>query len=202
MRPQALLTISVITFALAPAVAGAQSPTSIEHRAVLFVDGGYARTIAPESLMGDGGSVSGGVGFELTPGKTIQGIINYVKYDHTGTSSTFDGRVVFIGAEFVFQSQRPRVQPFVSVGGGIFDIEDTRVNQRLVSPGRTIVDPPIPREFSFKGATSSGGVEFRLTEHASIRAGARIHLVLDVVRPDDSIPFMIFRPSIGAAFRW
>lgn len=190
----------IITLALMPAMAGAQTP--LEHRKVVFVEGGYARTVAPESLIGDGGSISGGFGFRLTPGKTIQGLVHYLKYDRNDAQVTFDGHLGFVGAEIVFQSNRPRVQPFVSVGAGVLYANDIRITRREISPGRIIVDPTQERSFTLKAMTASGGIDVRLNEHASIRAGARFHGVLEGVRPDDSIPFMVFRPNIGAAFRF
>jgi hypothetical protein len=187
---------------LAPAIAGAQTTTTFDRRHVVFAEIGYARTIHDEGLLGDGGSGSGGYGYRLTPGKTIQGLVSYASYYHEGVSSTFDGRALFVGAEIAFQSTRPRFRPFVTVGAGVLDFDDTRVNRREISPGRTMVDPPIARVFTLPGMTGSGGIDFYINEHASIRAGVRIHGVLGGVTAESSSPFMIFRPSVGAAFRW
>ena len=188
-----------ITLALRPAIAAAQT-TSLEHRQVAFGDLGYARVFDDEGFLGSGVSVSGGMGFRLTPGKTIQGIIDYLPYHRDVEWLTFDGRVVFVGAEIAFQSNRPKARPFVTVGVGFFDDRGTWIQKRQISVTQRIEEPPIARDFTLAAMTSSAGIDIHVSEQASIRVGVRFHGLLDT--GDDLAPHTIFRPSIGALWRW
>jgi hypothetical protein len=190
------------TLALTSTVARAQTITS-DDRYVVFAEIGFARTVAPESLIGDGPSVSGGFGFKVTPGKTIQGIVNHVLYYRDVEWQVLDGRVTFVGAEIAFHSNRPRFRPFITVGPGVFAMDDIWIKKRFISPGRILIDPPIHRNHILMAMTASGGVDIGVAEDMSIRLGARVHAVLDrQVGPDDVLPFMIFRPNIGAVWRF
>jgi hypothetical protein len=185
-----------LTLALTPAIAAAQT-TSLEHRLVAFGDLGYARVFDDEGLLGTGASLSGGIGFRLTPGKTLQALVDYMPYHREAESFTFDGRVVFVGAEMAFQSNRPKVRPFVTVGVGFFDDHGSWVHKRQIDPSQGTTGA---RDFTLAAMTSSGGIDVRVSEQASIRVGLRFHGLLDT--GDDAAPHTIFRPSIGALWRW
>ena len=186
-----------IALTLTPAIAGAQTT---EHRTVAFADLGYARTLDDEGVLGSGASLSGGMGFRLTPGKTIQGIVDYVWYHRDVEWLTFDGRVIFIGAEMAFQSNRPKVRPFVTVGVGVFDDHGVWIQKRQIGPTQRVSEPPITRDYTLAAMTSSGGIDFHVSEHASIRVSVRFHGLLDT--GEDLAPHTIIRPSIGAVWRW
>jgi hypothetical protein len=197
--PGKLALMLGIALTLAPALAAAQTPTS-EHRRVIFADLGYARTLDDEGVLGSGASLSGGFGFRLTPGKTIQGIVDYVSYNRDVEWLTFDGRVIFVGAEMAFQSNRPKVRPFVTVGVGVFDDQGVWIPKRQIGPTERVSDPPITRNYTLAAMTSSGGIDIRVSEQASVRIGVRFHGLLDT--GDDLAPHTIFRPSIGGVWRW
>lgn len=48
--------------------------------------------------------------------------------------------------------------------------------------------------------TASTGLDFRVSDRASVRAGMRFHGLLDT--GDDLAAHIILQPAIGAAFRW
>lgn len=198
MIGKSVLTLG-IALTLAPAIAGAQNTTS-EHRTVGFADVGYARTLDDEGVLGSGASISGGFGYRLTPGKTIQSIVDYVWYNRDVAWLTFEGRVLFLGAEMAFQSNRPKVRPFVTVGAGFFDDRGVSIRKLQIGPARHIPEPPIPRHYTVAAMTSSAGIDIRASDRASIRVGVRFHGLLD--RADDLAPHMIVRPSVGWLWRW
>jgi hypothetical protein len=181
------------------ATAAAQGVAN-EPRAVVFADVGYARMWDDEGLLGSGASLSGGGGFKVTRRVTIQALVDRVGYHRDVEWLTFDGRVLFAGVEAAFQLTRPRVRPFVTVGIGVFDDRGTWIRKTMVAPFQTVVEPPIIRDYTLSASTASGGIDFRLTDHASIRASVRIHGLL--ARGDDLAPHTIIRPGIGAAWSW
>lgn len=50
--------------------------------------------------------------------------------------------------------------------------------------------------------TSSGGLDVKVSERTSTRAGLRFHELLDPVGGRDLAQHTIFQPIVGAAFRW
>lgn len=169
-------------------------------RRVVFADIGYARTYDDEGLLGSGAALRGGAGLRVTPRLTIQAVVDRIPYYRDIEYLRFDGRVLFGGVELAFQSSRPHVRPFITIGVGAFD--DDRM-----SIAKTIVDPLLPRvetsresHYSFGMFTSSGGVDIRVSDRASIRAGVRLHGLLNT--GNDAVPHSIIQPTIGAAYRW
>ena len=97
----------------------AQAPA--EPRGVVFASVGYARTADDEGLLGAGAALSVGAGLRVTPGLTVQAVFDRIPYHRDEDYLAFDGRVLFIGVEAAFQSQRPRVRPFVTIGAGVMN---------------------------------------------------------------------------------
>jgi hypothetical protein len=58
----------------------------------------------------------------------------------------------------------------------------------------------VPRNYTLAAMTSSGGVDFRVSDRASIRASFRFHGLLDT--GDDLAPHIILQPVIGLGWRW
>src|SRR5687768_6067764 len=99
---------------VAAATSAAAQPAS-EPRGVVFAGVGYARTTDDEGLLGAGAALSLGAGLRVTRGLSVQAVFDRIPYHRDEDYLAFDGRVLFIGVEAAFQSQRPRVRPFVTI---------------------------------------------------------------------------------------
>src|SRR5688500_10803254 len=111
-----VLVALLVAFAVLPAAAQTadDQPRGIAVGAV-----GYARTWDDEGLLGGGTALSGGIGYRLTRRLTLQAIVDRIPYDRDVEWLTFEGRVLFAGAEASFQSARPKVRPFATIGFGV-----------------------------------------------------------------------------------
>ena len=186
------------TLALAAAPAAAQPN---EGRGVAFADVAYARTWDDEGLLGTGAALRGGAGFRLTRRLTVQAVVDRIPYYKNEEHLTFDGRVLFGGAELAFQSSRPRVRPFVTIGAGLMHDERIWIHKTATSADpRTRIETRTDHEYTLTMLTTSFGFDFRVNDRASIRAGVRHHGLLDT--GDDLAPHSIIQPFVGAAYRW
>jgi hypothetical protein len=195
----AKICIALVVVGLLSTHAAAQTVVR-QPRGVVFGDLGYARTWDDEGLLGSGGSISSGVGFNVTRRLTIQALVERIPYHRDVEWLMFDGRVLFAGIEAGLQSDRPRVRPFATVGIGSFDDRGTWIRKTMIAPFQTIAEPPITRDYTLMAMTGSGGIDIRASDHASIRLSIRFHGVLDT--SDDLAPHSIVQPGIGAAWRW
>jgi hypothetical protein len=184
---------------LAPLTAAAQIDSS-ERRRVLFGDVGYARTWDDEGLLGQGASLSGGIGFSLTPRFAVQAIIQRIPYYRDVEWLTFDGRVLFVGAEAAFQSTKSTVRPFATAGIGMFNDDGVWIRKTTVSPTLPRVEERVKRTYTLSALTASGGIDFSISGRTSIRTSLRFHGLLDT--GDDLAPHIIIQPGVGIIWRW
>jgi hypothetical protein len=182
---------------LAPVSASAQSA----ERGSAFADLGWARTWDDEGLLGSGMSLSGGVGLRLTKVLSLQAIVERIAYERDIDYLTFDGRVVFVGAEAAFQYGTRRVRPFWTIGAGFFNDDGTYVRKTLIDPRLPpVVEEPIERHYTLGAMTASGGIDVPVSGQLSVRAGVRFHGLLKT--GDDAAPHTIIQPSVGVAWRF
>ncbi len=171
------------------------------HRIVVFGDLGRARTYDDEGFLGNGMSLTAGAGYRLTERLTIQAIAERIAYKRDISYLTFDGRVIFVGAEAAFQYGTRRVRPFWTIGAGFFNDDGIDVRKRIVDPRLPPVeDERGERHFTLAAMTASGGIDIPVAKRWSVRAGVRFHGLLDT--GDDAAPHLNLQPSIGLAWRW
>ena len=151
---------------------------AVQPRGVVFAGLGYARTIDDEGLLGTGTALSVGAGLRVTPVLTVQAVFDRIPYHRDADYLAFDGRVLFIGVEAAFQSQRPRVRPFVTIGGGVMNDQKDWTHLTQTGPGQSRVEDVTEHEYRLAMMRSSGGVDFRLTDALSLRAGLTFHGLL------------------------
>jgi outer membrane protein with beta-barrel domain len=191
------LAVALLFFLMPAAPARAQTDAP---RRVVFGDLGYSRTWDDEGLLGSGAALRGGVGFRLTPRLTLQAVVDRVPYHRDIEYLKVDGRVLYGGVELGFLSANPRVRPYITIGIGRFKDDGVWVFKHFTGPGSQREEEAIPRHYSAGMFTSSGGVEVRMSDRTSIRAGLRLHGLLNT--GNDALPHTIIQPTIGVAYRW
>jgi len=194
------LTTCAVLFFIGTTTAAAQT-ASQAHR-IVFADVGYARTLDDEGYLGSGAATSAGVGFWVSPRWTIQATVDRIPYFRDIDYLRFDGRVIFAGVEAAFLSSNPNVRPYFTVGAGLMDDHRIWINKTTIDPRLPRVEERSDLHYRLKMFTSSTGLDFRVTERTSIRAGVRLHGLLDTGGGRDLAPHTIIQATIGAAFRW
>jgi hypothetical protein len=107
---------------LVPHSVNAQAAT---ERLVAFGDIGIAKTADDEGVLGNGMSLSGGLGVRLSQKLTVQAILERIGYHRDVDYLRIEGRVIFAGVEASWLWKPGRVQPFVTVGAGFFNDDGT-----------------------------------------------------------------------------
>jgi hypothetical protein len=193
---------------LVPGGAAAQTADPAQ-RAVVFAELGYARTWDDEGLLGTGAGLAAGAGFRLTPRVTLQAIVERIPYYRDAEHLTFDGRVLFVGAEAAFQTSGRIVRPFATIGAGLMmddgvwirkSIQPARIDPQTSIVEFTRIEERVERDYRLSAMTASGGLDVAVSERISIRAGVRFHGLLDT--GDDLAPHTIIQPFAGVAWRW
>lgn len=186
---------------LAGTATAAAQPAS-EPWGVVFADVGYARTVDDEGYLGNGAAVRVGVGVRVSSRWTIQAIVDRIPYFRDIEYLRFDGRVIVGGVEAAFLSANPKVRPYFTVGAGVMDDDRIWIHKTTIDPRLPRVEERSDLHYRLKMFTSSTGVDVRVAEGTSIRAGLRLHGLIDTGGGKDLAPHTIVQPTIGAAFRW
>jgi hypothetical protein len=152
--------------------------------------------------LGSGAAVHAGAGFRVSPRWTIQAIVDRVPYYRDIDYLRFDGRVLFAAVKAAFLSRNAKVRPYFTLGAGVMDDDRIWINKRTVDPRLPRVKERSDLHYGLNMFTTSGGLDFGVSERTSIRAGLRLHGLLDTGRGRDLAPHTILQPTIGAAFRW
>jgi hypothetical protein len=195
MKPLLLAIVAVIVV-----VADARAQPAPEARGVIFAGLGYARTVDDEGLLGTGPALHLGAGLRVTGRLTVQAVFDRIPYHREVEYLEFDGRVLFAGVEAAFQSRRPRVRPFVTIGGGVMTDRKRWTHRTLIGPGQTRVDEVTEHAYTLAAVRSSGGLDIRLSEALSLRAGVTFHGLLG--KADDLAAHGILQPTAALAWRW
>jgi hypothetical protein len=167
---------------------------------IAVADVGYATTLDDEGLLGRGAALSLGVGRRMTPRLTIQAVFDRIPYHRNEDYLEFDGRVVMGGVEVAFQSSRPRVRPFMTVGVVFGNDRKLWTHKTQIGPAQFRADSITEHEYSVAMTRFAGGLDIRVSERASIRASLRWHGLLNTGQ--DLAAHNIVTPTIGAAWRW
>jgi hypothetical protein len=192
------LLLAMLAVLLAVPDAEAQHPA--EPRGVIFGGLGYARTVDDEGLLGTGPALTLGAGLPVTPRLTVQAVFDRIPYHRDVAYLEFDGRVLFAGVEAAFQSRRPRVRPFVTIGGGVMRDKKRWTRRTQIGPGQYRVESVTDHAYSMAALRSSGGLDVRLTEALSLRAGLTFHGLLG--KADDLAAHGILQPTATLVWRW
>jgi hypothetical protein len=194
------LPIALLVIGLSCGTASAQPASRTRFEA--FGDIGYARTWDDEGLLGSGAGLSGGIGIRLTDRTTVQALVSRTPYHRDIEYLTFDGRILFAGAEASFRSARRTVRPFVTAGAGVFNDSGAWVQKTIVDPSQPRVHTSVERDYTLAAFTVSGGLDVALSERASLRAGVRLYGLLQTGEGRDLAPHTIIQPGVGVAYRW
>jgi hypothetical protein len=180
------------------AVPDAQAQRASEPRGVVFAGLGYARAVDDEGLLGTGPALNVGAGLHVTPRLTLQAVFDRIPYHRAVEYLEFDGRVLFAGVEAAFQSRRSRVRPFVTIGGGIMSDKKRWTRRTQIGPSQYRVDGVTDYAYTLTALRSSGGLDIRLGEALSLRAGLTFHGLLG--KADDLAAHGILQPSATIAW--
>lgn len=188
--------------ALVPARDGlAQTaPSNAEPRAVIDAGAGLGITWDDEGLLGRGVGVSAGVGIDVTPGMSVRAFVDRVGYYRDVEWLTFDGRLLFAGAEASLRLRRPGTSPYVTIGAGILNDSGIWTRKTQTGPTQSRVDEQIERTGTRAALTSSGGIDVGVSERASIRAGLRFYGLLDT--GEDLFPHIVLQPTAALVLRF
>ena len=187
--------------ALMPAHTLAQSASSNEpSRAVVDVGAGFGTTWDDEGLLGRGLGVSAGVGIRVTPRLTVRAFVDRLGYYRDVEWLTFDGRVIFAGAEASMRLRRSGTIPYITIGAGMLNDSGIWVRKTQVGPSQSRVDEEIERTGTRATLTSSGGVDVRVSERASILGGLRFYGLLDT--GEDLFPHIMLQPTMALVVRF
>lgn len=191
----------LLLLVLAAGAADAAAQTADEPRRVVFAGIGYAKTVDDEGVLGSGAPVNAGAGLRLTDRLTVQVVVDRIPYHRDAGYLEFDGRVLFVGGEAAFLWERPRVRPFVTIGAGLLHDRKRWVHRVPTCPGGQYRDDSVTdHEYTLAAMRSSGGVDIRLSEALSLRAGLTFHGLLDT--GDDLAAHLILQPGAAVAWRW
>jgi opacity protein-like surface antigen len=179
--------------------AAAQTAIPDEPRFVALAGTGWGTTWDDEGLLGRGPGLAGGIGVRLTPRVTLVAIVDRVGYYRDVEWLTFDGRVVFGGAEAAFDWPG-RVRPYVTVGVGVLNDSGIWIQKTSPGPLQPTVETRVDRRGSRAGMTSSAGLSVAMSSRLSLRAGLRWYGLLQT--GDDLFPHAMLQPTIGIAWRF
>ena len=94
---------------------------------------------------GRGAGVSAGVGIDVPPGFSVRAFVDRVSYYRDVEWLTFDGRVLFAGAEASLRLRRPGTRPYVTIGAGILNDSGIWTRKTQTGPSQSRVDEKIER---------------------------------------------------------
>jgi hypothetical protein len=194
-----LTVFAVAAVTAVPLVAAAQP--AAEPRGVVFAGAGWAKTLDDEGVLGTGGALHAGAGLRLTDRLTVQAVVDRIPYHRDAGYLEFDGRVLYAGAEAAFLWRPSRVRPFVTIGAGVMHDRKRWVHRVPTGPGGAYRDDSVTEHaFTLAAMRSSGGVDIRLSDALSLRAGVTFHGLLDT--GNDLAAHLILQPTAAVAWRW
>ena len=199
MKPFLLLSVAIALIPL-PVIAQSQPPETVEPRYVVMAGTGFGTTWDDEGLLGRGMGVSGAAGMRLGRRLMILGLVDRVSYYRDVEWLTFDGRIVFAGAEMSLQFGTDRVKPYVTFGAGVLNDAGVWVRKTQTGPSQSRIEERIDRDGTRAAMTGSGGIEIEATPRMSLRGGFRIYGLLDT--GDDLFPHTVMQPTVAAVLRF
>jgi hypothetical protein len=198
MKP--LILMFVVACVPAQAMAESPVPAPIEPRYVVMAGTGYGTTWDDEGLLGRGIGLSAAAGMRLGPRLTILGLVDRVSYYRDVEWLTFDGRIVFAGAELSLGFGNGRTKPYVTFGAGVLNDDGIWVRKTQTGPSQSRIDERIDRHGAAATMSGSGGIEIGVAPGVSLRGGLRFYGLLDT--GDDLFPHTVIQPTVAAVLRF
>jgi opacity protein-like surface antigen len=206
------LILMMLVVALLPATVMAQSPdpSPVEPRFVLLAGTGFGTTWDDEGMLGHGLGLSAAAAAGMRVGRfTIFGLVDQVSYYRDVDWLTFDGRVVFVGAELGSQFGSGRTRPYVTFGAGVLNDDGIWVRKIQAGPSQPRIEERTDREGTRAAMTSSVGMEVGVAPRVSLRGGLRfygllanLHGALDAQLGHDAFPHIVLQPTVAAVLRF
>jgi hypothetical protein len=195
-----MLLLLILVLLPAYALAQAQTSSGAESRYVVEGGAGFGTTWDDEGLLGRGPGVSAGAGFRVAPRLTLVAFADRVRYYRDVEWLTFDGRVIFMGAEANVRFASVGASPYLTIGAGVLNDSGIWIRKVQTGPSQSRVDERIDRTGSAATMTASGGVEIPMSARASIRGGLRFYGLLDT--GDDLFPHIMLQPTATLVVRF
>lgn len=180
-------------------VAQSSAPTG-ESRYIAMAGGGFGTTWDDEGMLGRGLGVSGAAGMRVGRRLSIVVLADRVAYYRDVEWLTFDGRIIFVGAEVDATLGSGRGAPYLTFGAGVLNDSGSWIRKTQTGPGQPRIDERIDRTGSKATMTGSGGVDIRVSPRVSLRGGLRFYGLLDT--GDDLFPHVVIQPSATAVVRF
>lgn len=194
--------LSMVALLMLPGASTARAQTAEPPRWVLSADVGHARVADDEGYLGSGAAVRGGVGYRISRRWTIQAFVERIPYHRDVEYLRFDGRVLLGGAEAAFLAAKEKFRPYVTVGAAAGGDDRVWISKRVLDPRLPRIEERSEHHYRVSMLTSSTGLDVRVSDRTSVRAGLRFHGLLGRGAGRDLAPHVIIQPTIGAAFRW
>lgn len=169
-------------------------------RYVAMAGAGFGTTWDDEGLLGRGPGVSAGAGVRVGQHLSIVVLADRVSYYRDVEWLTFDGRIVFVGAEADARLGSRRVAPYLTFGAGVLNDSGVWIRKTQTGPSQPRVDERIERTGSRATMTGSSGIDIRVSPRMSLRGGIRLYGLLDT--GDDLFPHVVIQPSAIAVVRF
>src|SRR5687767_8023473 len=117
MKP--ILWMFAIAWLPAPLMAQSAVSSTVEPRYGVMAGTGFGTTLDDEGLLGRGIGLSAAAGVCVGQRFTILGLVDRVSYYRDVEWLSFDGRIVFGGAELSARLGDGRTRPYVTFGAGV-----------------------------------------------------------------------------------
>jgi hypothetical protein len=197
MKPIILMLAAVLLpFEL---LAQSSQSTTGEPRFVVIAGTGFGTTWDDEGLLGRGPGISVAAGMRLGPRLMVLGLVDRVSYYRDVEWLSFDGRIVFTGAELSLQFAEGRTRPYVTFGAGALNDSGIWI-RKTPGPIESRIDERIDRAGTHAAMTGSGGVDVRVSPRVSLRGGLRFYGLLDT--GDDLFPHVVIQPTVSVVLRF
>jgi hypothetical protein len=131
---------------------------------------------------------------------TLRAFVDRVAYYRDVEWLTFDGRIIFGGAEADVRFASTGPAPYLSVGAGVLSDSGIWIRKTQTGVAQSRVDEQIDRTGSKATMTASGGIDIPVSSRASIRGGVRFYGLLDT--GDDLFPHIVVQPAAAVVFRF
>lgn len=195
-----LMLLFVVALLPSEVMAQSPSPATVEPRFVVMAGTGFGSAWDDEGLLGRGTGLSGAAGIRIGRRLTILGLADRVSYYRDVEWLTFDGRIVFAGAELSLQLGDGRTRPYVTFGAGVMNDEGIWVRKSQTGPSQPRIEERIDRSGTRAAMTGAGGMEIGVAPRISLRGGLRFYGLLDT--GDDLFPHVVIQPTVGAVVRF
>ena len=171
-----------------------------DSRFIAMAGVGFGTTLDDEGMLGRGLGVAAAAGVRVRRQFSIVVLADRVAYYRDVEWLTFDGRIVFVGAEADAVLGSGRVAPYLTFGAGMLNDSGIWIRKVQTGPSQPRIEERTDRTGSKATMTGSGGVDVRVSPRLSLRGGLRFYGLLDT--GDDLFPHVVIQPSALAVLRF